>query len=63
MSVELDPVELGFKRKPLRSSEHTRKVAKLGRTVSVRGLPDTPPQEPPLRSGRIQGKSTQKRPA
>ena len=47
MSVELDPVELGFKRKLLAwhwGHTHTN----LARTLSARGVADPPLEEPAL---------------
>ena len=54
MSVELDPVELGFKRK-LRMQHWGHKDTNLARTLPARGLADTTAQEPALRPSGLQG--------
>ncbi|KAH8625581.1 hypothetical protein IG631_19460 [Alternaria alternata] len=47
MSVELDPVELGFKRK-LRMQHWGHKDTNLARTLPARGVADPPLEEPAL---------------
>jgi hypothetical protein len=48
MSVELDPVELGFKRKLRTSALDACRDTKLDRALPARGVADAPPEEPAL---------------
>jgi hypothetical protein len=48
MSVELDPVELGFKRKLRVLALEACRDTKLDRALSARGVADAPPEEPTL---------------
>jgi hypothetical protein len=55
MSVELDPVELGFKRKLHALALDACRNTKLDRPIPARGVADPPLEEPTLRSGGLQG--------